>query len=350
MPRVAAYVISHFYNEEYLLPWWLMHHRELFDHGVLIDYASTDNSVAICQELVPSWTILPSRNAEFNAVSCDEEVMDIERQLAGWKIALNTSEFLCAIDFGALLSDLSASGVSGAFLRGYVMVDSDTMRDVAVDQKRSLVEQRAYGYPEDRYGTRRALTRSRLLHRMDTGRYSTGRHASPMRNVVWHPPGAALLWYGFSPWTKEGRERKLQVKSRIGELDKLLGLGAQHLVEEADLEFGWQREVVRAVDLRTDPAVSSLIRTPDPRVLVGAGFPSSVLQLRTTAVDRRSKSDSLLLRAIESAQRSERWRSRLLAFYSMWYYRGVRRGALGLMVSPRLSVRVLNRVKPQRMV
>ena len=27
-------VISHFFNEAYLLPWWLKHHREMFDHGV----------------------------------------------------------------------------------------------------------------------------------------------------------------------------------------------------------------------------------------------------------------------------------------------------------------------------
>ena len=45
-------VISHFFDEEFMLPWWLRHHRELFDHGILIDYASTDRSVEICRELV----------------------------------------------------------------------------------------------------------------------------------------------------------------------------------------------------------------------------------------------------------------------------------------------------------
>ena len=29
-------LISHFFNEEYMLPWWLKHHREIFDHGVLM--------------------------------------------------------------------------------------------------------------------------------------------------------------------------------------------------------------------------------------------------------------------------------------------------------------------------
>jgi hypothetical protein len=31
-------VISHIFNEEYLLPFWLEHHRTIFDHGIIIDY------------------------------------------------------------------------------------------------------------------------------------------------------------------------------------------------------------------------------------------------------------------------------------------------------------------------
>lgn len=48
-------VLCHFYNEEYLLPWWLKHHRSMFDHGALIDHGSTDNSLDICRQLVPEW-------------------------------------------------------------------------------------------------------------------------------------------------------------------------------------------------------------------------------------------------------------------------------------------------------
>jgi hypothetical protein len=44
-------VISHFYNEEYMLPWWLKHHRQYFDHGILIDYGSTDKSLDIIKKI-----------------------------------------------------------------------------------------------------------------------------------------------------------------------------------------------------------------------------------------------------------------------------------------------------------
>ena len=46
---ITTTVISHFYNEEYLLPWWLAHHTKLFDHGILINKGSTDRSVEICK-------------------------------------------------------------------------------------------------------------------------------------------------------------------------------------------------------------------------------------------------------------------------------------------------------------
>src|SRR5262245_4413723 len=68
-------VVSHFFNEAYLLPWWLRHHRDIFDHGVLIDRYSTDGSADICRELVPSWEVVRSETAQFEAIKCDFEVM-----------------------------------------------------------------------------------------------------------------------------------------------------------------------------------------------------------------------------------------------------------------------------------
>ncbi len=51
-------IISHFYNEEYLLPWWLEHHKKYFNHGIMINYASTDNSVSIIKQICPDWTAI----------------------------------------------------------------------------------------------------------------------------------------------------------------------------------------------------------------------------------------------------------------------------------------------------
>lgn len=43
-------LISHFYNEEYLPPWWFMHHNHLFDYGILINRGSTDQSEEIYRQ------------------------------------------------------------------------------------------------------------------------------------------------------------------------------------------------------------------------------------------------------------------------------------------------------------
>ena len=75
-------LISHFWNEEFLLPYWLRHHYPLFDHGVLLDYASTDQSVEIIRALAPRWEVRPSRNQWFDARDADAEVMEVEREFA----------------------------------------------------------------------------------------------------------------------------------------------------------------------------------------------------------------------------------------------------------------------------
>src|SRR5207247_662034 len=96
-------LISHFWNEEFLFPYWLRHHYAMFDRGVLIDYASTDRSRQIIQELAPAWEIRPSANKWFDARDVDEEVMAIEREFDGWKIVLNTTEFLLCEDLRQFL-------------------------------------------------------------------------------------------------------------------------------------------------------------------------------------------------------------------------------------------------------
>ena len=91
---IRTTIISHIYNEEYLLPFWLNHHKDMVDHGVIIDYRSTDNSLSIIKQTCPTWEIITTRNSCFKASDIDSEVMDIENKIEGIKIVLNTTEFL----------------------------------------------------------------------------------------------------------------------------------------------------------------------------------------------------------------------------------------------------------------
>ncbi len=52
----------------------------------LINRGSTDRSVEICKLLAPHWEVRNSRFLEFDPTNTDIEVMEIEREVSGWKI------------------------------------------------------------------------------------------------------------------------------------------------------------------------------------------------------------------------------------------------------------------------
>lgn len=276
---MTSTLISHFYNEEYMLPWWLRHHTSLFDHGILIDNGSTDRSVEICRELAPTWDVIPSRNLHFSAASCDLEVMCLERQVSGWKMALNTTEFFCCRDMTLFLWALENSDRAGAFVRGVIMADRPETADVPPDPEFSLVGQRHDGYFEDEFLVAEGAfrKRSRLIHRRRYGAYSLGRHHSCIRDVAFHPPGALVLWFGFSPWTAEMRDRKLHVQDRMSQADMAQGRGAQHFIDPIRLDEMWSAEATRATDLRERSAYAQVLLGPAAKV------PSPVTVLRQSS-------------------------------------------------------------------
>jgi tetratricopeptide (TPR) repeat protein len=255
MPKTI--VISHFYNEEYLLPWWLKHHVPLFDHGVLIDYASTDRSVAICKELAPHWEVRSSRNNQFGAVTCDLEVMEIESEFSGWKIALNITEFFCVRNMDDFLWSIRNHNWSAYGIRGLIMVDPlpDNFTYPALDPEIPLVSQRFHGYFEDDQLTPfvNKLCRSRIFHNQAHGDYQPGRHFSVSLNPYMHPPGAVIAHFWFSPFSDQLINRKLQIQARIPDGDRQKGLGKQHIINRHQILETWQYEAERSIDLRTRP-------------------------------------------------------------------------------------------------
>lgn len=247
-------VICHFYNEEYLLPWWLMHHVKMFDHGILIDYNSTDKSVEICRALAPKWEIRSSRNDSFAAESCDAEVMDIERSLTGWKIALNVTEFLCCRHkLNNFVNIASQNNLHSFATNGVVMVDPLGFYPQPTYVK-PLVEQRFYGFFEadNTISSVSFQTRNRLLHDFPDGAYLAGRH-SYNRGPVYRTNDLMLMWFAFSPWTQQMIDRKLQIQNRIPISDKLRGFGRHHLVDDAELEKLRFIELSKSYDIRKHP-------------------------------------------------------------------------------------------------
>jgi hypothetical protein len=199
-------VICHFRNEEVYLPFWLRHHVRLFDHGILIDYGSTDRSLEVIRALAPSWEIRPSRNQQFHSVAIDAEVMDIEQQTTGWKMCLNVTEFVMHDDLHHFVADFERAHPErlGLVTTGFIIQDTPEQVGLPLTDD-DLWEQRHFGCPEPDpfHGV---IDRRRLLHKALHGVYGIGRHSNGV-SMDANPP-LYLFWYGWSPLALKKRRNR----------------------------------------------------------------------------------------------------------------------------------------------
>jgi len=214
-------VLTNVFNEEWLLPFWLEHHKDMFDHGVVLDYHSTDGSMDFVRRICPHWDIRTTRNEFFDAKQIDLEFMDIERETVGYCVVLNTTEFLCA---------------------------EKSLKDLLPDKKNKCFQVTSwspYNPTECNPSTLRELLggfdlaspsfRSpRFIHSCTTGRYAFGRHET--QNTSERIDGLWLLWMGHYPMCESMWQRKLQIKAKMSENDKQKGFGHQHTLPKSGME------------------------------------------------------------------------------------------------------------------
>ncbi len=291
-------VISHFYNEEYLLPWWLAHHVDLFDTGILIDHGSTDRSVEIARELAPHWRVVNSRLTEFDAALTDLEVSNHEWDLSPcWKIALNVTEFLLPVrPLSEIEEELTEKGRAGCACSGFIMVDEDPGH--APTQDRPLVLQKHWGLDDnaETVADRRAdlglptfIARNRFYHSNTTGLYTVGRHSSGHPDYAYRSRDLLIFHYGFAPWTDEGMRRKTHHAHRMATADIARGWGTQHLLSQDDWTAQFRKIRPNAIDLGALPAVREALR----RQSEGARGPSRRPGAGSGSADRAVDPDRL---------------------------------------------------------
>jgi hypothetical protein len=222
-------LIAHFYNEEYLLPWWLNHHKDMFDHGILIDYHSTDRSVEIIQEICPTWQIVKSKNLTFDAPLVDQEVMGIENTISGYKIVLNITEFLVNRS-DKCLDELfnQTEETCYAILRANI-VDENIKEHVTYND--NLIEKKRYGV----LGSVGLHAPYRFIHNCPKGNYHVGRHDVFLPVDRTDLP-LLIFWYGFAPWNEHLIKRKTQIKSKIPQSNIDASMGTHHLWDLKKME------------------------------------------------------------------------------------------------------------------
>lgn len=216
-------VITHFYNEEYLLPRWLEHHKKYFDFGICIDYASTDRSVEIIKDICPTWQIFSSGNQYFDASKCDSEIEFYERQIPGWRIALTVTEFLVG-DVNKLLVDTTAR--MQWYIPGIRFTEWDP--DGQLDS-RPLWEQLTKGV---HYNTDPLAHQCRSLHNFNDIKYTTGRHFLPHNTE-----DACIFHYAHCIVGEPMVKRRLQIQHKISEIDKIKRLGTHHYIDTNGMDI-----------------------------------------------------------------------------------------------------------------
>jgi hypothetical protein len=238
-------LISHIRNEALLLPHWIAHHRPMFDAATIIDYASTDDSLDIIRTLAPEWRIVRSQNVDFDANDADFEVMQIEFYTPGWKIALNTTEFLIAPHLRAVLQSAEASDFHGITGESFFLTDKARLGMAGLVPGVPLMHQLHHGRQEE---AAKAAKR-RLLHRWRTGAYAVGRH-SWMRGPTAYTPDLLYATLLYAPWDESMIQRKMAIGAQVSAHDRKKGLGFHHLRDAAQLQRDFEAEAVNCVDLR----------------------------------------------------------------------------------------------------
>jgi len=190
-------LISSFYNEEYLLPWWLEHHKKIFNHGVLFNYYSTDKSVEIIKKICPSWEIRDTKYEYWNPVTNDKEFMEAEEEFDDYKMTLTTTEFLVG-ELPKLPKKLTAYAVQ--IIR---MVDNEP--DKHPSYEKPLVEQKNFGV------FFRSIRR-RYLHNYQNGQYKIGRDRTELQTVNCD---LKIIKYVYSPWNDLFKKRRLQMSRQM---------------------------------------------------------------------------------------------------------------------------------------
>jgi len=206
-------ILCHFYNEEWILPFWLKHHRDIFDHGIMINYHSTDRSCDIIREYCPTWQIVESTNPDFTPTPVDREVEQYEKDLVGWRVALNATEFLTG-NYSHLDDRTDHTQI---FVGQWMFIDTERRDEPShLNVNVPLYYQRTRGYgivndfsKNQSYGSVPRAPRS--IHNHPIHYVSAGRHypANPPSY-----PDLAIFYYGYASMEEKSIQRKMQIQTQ----------------------------------------------------------------------------------------------------------------------------------------
>ena len=243
------HLISHFYNESYLLPFWLKHHQKIFNEATLLDHNSSDDSVEVIKQITPQWKVQSYDRKDFDSEDLNKLVHFHEKKVKrGYKTALNTTEFLIIKNPEKFNNFLTGWRRNCYRLASKLMIDED----LTVSKIDNLLEQKKFGIWNDQIFEKIDMPnikdeavlkfikstpqRFRFIHNYKYGKYNPGRHSTQLKFKEIDRDIAYIQYYLLSPFNDAFIDRKTQISNKVSTEDKNLDRGYQHLYNKKNLE------------------------------------------------------------------------------------------------------------------
>lgn len=266
-------------NESYLLQWWLPHHAEKFDFGVIMDFnwdaTEEDKSIELYKKYVPHWAYVKVTRGELGCLVWDAYLNKIEHDLRdqfpnSWIITLNATEML----IGNLNILDKYDTEKQVLIPCHLMNDDVSLEGIEPDPNIPLLKQRTFGvhysndFPHPHSGKSITLQKTkdeykdiplntrwmRSIHNfkldyLRTSIYSVGRHYWDMNLCE---QNLAICHMNFSPFTEKFIDRKMNVQKRLTQEDRSQQRGFHHIVDRPEIMRRKQFYDMLTTDLKSE--------------------------------------------------------------------------------------------------
>ena len=240
-------VISHVYNEEYLIPFWLKHTARIFDHGIIVDYCSTDRTREIIKEMCPTWEVITTKNLNadgspnYHPELADLEINEIEKTIQGYKVCLTATEFL-------MFQTSKQQFIQSLKMGLYYHIHSFTV----MTEKDNNYPRDTKEFFDDMTLVDDAYYRGhRILHSDPMLNYCIGRHwhngGTPETNL--YCQNCFLLFIRCYPNNVEMYKRKIQIQRNIPKAAMDVGLATYHKTTMEGLVNLYKEEYAKMKDI-----------------------------------------------------------------------------------------------------